>query len=149
MNEQKFTHSEMCDMHNVASVLTERLGLSDLPAVWESIKKFDGTTVNTLEKPVKVHFTKDGVSYDGQEDDGRFEGDIALYPDEFETIATNFPYHPALTVGDLFTICESRSACIGAKCVLPRVIIKMGYNLGQTVISKISLFYGLVYALLK
>jgi len=148
--EEKFQLGEVYNMPNVMSVLKEKLALNSYDEAWERIKTLDGKIVKTLEKEVRLRIDEEGIWYDGQEEDGYSFSDYAvLYPDDFEMYATNYPYHPNITYADLFSLCESRSTCVGATYIPAMLLRKMGYNLGQSFLSKVSLFYGIVYELLK
>lgn len=149
MGNNKFDVAEICDMPTAASALLSKLGAGDMSGVWNSVAALDGAVVRTLQKSVVLRVDGGNVSYDGQDDDGMFGSGRVLDRGMFELLAGSLPYHPNIEHGDLFRLCESRAACDGAEYCPARLLKVMGYNLGQTALTVIGLFYGLVYALLR
>lgn len=149
MSEQKFKTSNIYEMPNIASVLLEKLELDSLADVWSRIQLLDGKPINLFLKTVELQIKGENISYDGQDDDGYFAGGPALEREEFDMIATNLPYCKEITYGDLFALCESRAYCKGAKCCPEKLVLNLSLNLGQTVLTKISIVYGLTFYLLS
>lgn len=150
MDEQKmFSVKDIEEMPNVASVLEEKFA-GGLKEAWKNMEALDGKELKTLNGTVKLYTDECGIHYDDELGSSSFyTTTISLNFACFEIFATNMPYHPQIPYEDLISICDSDLVCIGATSHTSTMIRKMGYNLGQTVISVISLFYGLVYAVLK
>jgi len=148
MEEKKFSLEAVYDMPNIASVFSEKLGLNNPAEIAEKLKTLEGREIQTLENKVTVHFDEKGVYYEGQEDEYPYSTDPVFVYDDLELVTTNLPYFSPMTYGDLFTLLDNKCYCKGATCVPSKLVTKMGYNLGHRVMAVLSLFYGLVNALL-
>jgi len=148
MEEKKFSLEAVYDMPNIASVFSEKLGLKNTAEIAEKLKTLEGREIQTLDKKVTVHFDDKGIYYEGQDEEYPYSTDPVLIYDELELVTANLPYFPPMTYDNLFTLLDNKCYCKGATCVPSKLVTKLGYNLGYRVMAVLSLFYGLVNALL-